>query len=140
MTAHTRQIPNITNIAARQVLEASLTAAEAGTTPYSIAIVDAAGHLVAFSRMDGAAAQSAQVAQDKAYTAAGFGLPTGQWPSMLADNAPLALGVAGIDRLIPFGGGLPIVIEGATVGGIGVSGGHWSQDITIAEAGLTAIS
>jgi uncharacterized protein GlcG (DUF336 family) len=39
-----------------------------------------------------------------------------------------------MDRLIPFGGGLPIVIDGEVVGGIGVSGGHWTDDSEIAEA------
>ena len=46
---------------------------------------------------------------------------------------------AGVDRLIVFGGGYPILIDNAVVGGIGVSGGHWSQDMDVAEAALAAI-
>jgi uncharacterized protein GlcG (DUF336 family) len=55
------------------------------------------------------------------------------------DKAPGLLGAPAMDRLIPFGGGLPIVIDGEVVGGIGVSGGHWTDDSEIAEAALTAI-
>jgi len=53
---------------------------------------------------------------------------------------PLAAGApTGVDRLIVFGGGYPILIDNAVVGGIGVSGGHWSQDMDVAEAALAAI-
>ncbi len=46
---------------------------------------------------------------------------------------------AGIDRLVVFGGGYPIKVGGAVVGGIGVSGGHYSQDMEVAQAGLSAV-
>jgi uncharacterized protein GlcG (DUF336 family) len=46
----------------------------------------------------------------------------------------------GIDRLIVFGGGYPIKVADAVVGAIGVSGGHYSQDMEVAQAGLTALS
>jgi uncharacterized protein GlcG (DUF336 family) len=45
----------------------------------------------------------------------------------------------GIRRLIVFGGGLPIVVDGPVVGGIGVSGGPWSDDIKIAKAALATL-
>ncbi len=109
--------------------------------PSAVAVVDAAGHLSAFTRMDDVALQAIQIAQDKAYTAAGFGLPTGQWHELMTQDAPLATGApTGISRLISFAGGLPIVVGGTVVGAIGVSGGHWSQDQSIAEAGVDAIT
>ena len=53
----------------------------------------------------------------------------------------LAMGAAaGIDRLIVFGGGYPIKVGEAVVGGIGVSGGHYSQDMEVAQAGLSALA
>jgi uncharacterized protein GlcG (DUF336 family) len=56
-------------------------------------------------------------------------------------RAALASGaVGGIDRLVIFGGGFPITIDDRIVGAIGVSGGHYSQDAVVAEAGLAAIS
>jgi uncharacterized protein GlcG (DUF336 family) len=103
-------------------------------------VVDDSGVLKAFSRMDGAALLSVQVAQDKAYTAVGFGIPTDGWHDFIKDDPPLALGApSGIDRLVVFGGGYPISIGGKLVGGIGVSGGHYSQDMDVAQAGLSAI-
>ena len=83
---------------------------------------------------------SVQVAQDKAYTAVGFGMPTDAWHDFVKDDPPLAMGAApGIERLIVFGGGYPIKIGSAVVGAIGVSGGHYSQDMDVAQAGLLAI-
>jgi uncharacterized protein GlcG (DUF336 family) len=115
-------------------------AAEMGQ-PFVIAVVDDSGVLKAFSRMDGAPLLSVQVAQDKAYTAVGFGLSTDGWHDFVKDDPPLAMGAAtGIDRLVVFGGGYPIKVGDAVVGGIGVSGGHYSQDMEVAQAGLSALA
>jgi uncharacterized protein GlcG (DUF336 family) len=119
-------------------------AAEAKATvlgvPMVIAVCDESGVLKGFSRMDGAALLSVQIAQDKAYTAVGFGMPTGGWHDFIKDDPPLAAGaVGGIDRLVIFGGGYPIRVGDRIVGAIGVSGGHYTQDMEVAEAGLTAL-
>jgi uncharacterized protein GlcG (DUF336 family) len=82
-----------------------------------IAVCDEAGVLKAFSRMDGAALLSVQIAQDKAYTAVGFGLSTDAWHDFIKNDPPLAAGaVGGIDRLVVFGGGYPIKVGAAIVG------------------------
>lgn len=108
--------------------------------PMVIAVCDESGVLKAFSRMDGAALLSVQVAQDKAYTAIGFGLPTEGWHDFIKDDPPLAAGaVGGIDRLVIFGGGYPIRAGDSVVGAIGVSGGHYTQDMEVAKAGLSAV-
>ena len=105
--------------------------------PMVIAVCDESGVLKAFSRMDGAPLLSVQVAQDKAYTAAGFGMATEGWHEFIKDDPPLASGaVGGIDRLVVFGGGYPIKVGDQVVGAIGVSGGHYSQDMDVARAGL----
>jgi uncharacterized protein GlcG (DUF336 family) len=105
----------------------------------SIAVVDESGVLKAFSRMDGAALQSVAIAQDKAYTAAGFGLPTEDWYNRRTGDPSLALGaLARIKRFIVFGGSFPLNVEGSVVGGIGVSGGQGSQASHVAQAGLAA--
>jgi len=81
------------------------------------------------------------VAQDKAYTAVGFGMPTHGWHDFIKDDAPLADGApTGIARLVIFGGGYPITVDDAVVGAIGVSGGHYTQDQDVAEAGLAALA
>jgi uncharacterized protein GlcG (DUF336 family) len=108
--------------------------------PFVIAIVDESGVLKALSRMDGAALLSVQIAQDKAYTAAGFGLSTDAWHDFIKDDPPLAAGAApGIDRLVIFGGGYPVKLDGQVIGGVGVSGGHYSQDMEVALAALAIV-
>jgi uncharacterized protein GlcG (DUF336 family) len=131
---------SISSEAARRLIEAAeAKAAELGK-PFVTAVVDDGGVLKALSRMDGAPLLSVQVAQDKAYTAVGFGLPTHGWHDFIKDDPPLAAGApSGIDRLVVFGGGYPIVVADQLVGAIGVSGGHYSEDMKVAEAALAAL-
>jgi uncharacterized protein GlcG (DUF336 family) len=131
---------SISTEAAHRLIAAAETKAGELGKPFVIAVVDDDGVLKAFSRVDGAALLSVQVAQDKAYTAVGFGMPTDGWHDFIKDDPPLAAGApAGIDRLVVFGGGYPLMVDGQLVGGIGVSGGHYSEDMQIAEAGLAAL-
>jgi uncharacterized protein GlcG (DUF336 family) len=66
-------------------------------------------------------------------------MPTDAWHDFIKDDAPLAAGaVGGIDRLVIFGGGYPIKADETVVGAIGVSGGHYTQDMEVAQAGLAA--
>lgn len=124
---------------ARRIIESAEAKANELGRPFVIAVVDESGVLKAFSRMDGAPLLSVQVAQDKAYTAAGFSMPTHAWHDFIKDDPPLANGApTAIDRLVVFGGGYPIQVDGRVVGGIGVSGGHYSDDMQVAEAGLAA--
>jgi len=129
-----------TELAHRMIAAAEQKAHEIGQ-PFVIAIVDESGVLKAFSRMDKAPLLSVQVAQDKAYTAIGFGLSTDAWYDFIKNDPPLAAGApTGIDRLVIFGGGYPITIDGQVVGGIGVSGGHYTQDMEVAKGGLSVLS
>lgn len=105
-----------------------------------IAVTDGAGHLLAMARMDRAPLLCVQIAQDKAYSVASFGgLPTSDWWRMLESEPALLHGIIKTDRLTVFGGGVPLVADGKTVGAIGVSGGSSEQDVHIAEAGAAAI-
>src|SRR4051812_15429606 len=128
--------PSISSdLAHRMVAAAEAKATEMGT-PFVIAIVDESGVLKAFSRMDGAPLLSVQVAQDKAYTATGFAMSTDGWYEFIKDDPPLNAGATtGIDRLVVFGGGYPIVVGGKVIGGIGVSGSHYTRDMEVAQAG-----
>jgi uncharacterized protein GlcG (DUF336 family) len=138
--AQTYQKPSITTELAHQMVAAAEKKAQEIGVPMVIAICDESGVLKAFSRMDGAALLSVQVAQDKAYTAIGFGMATDKWYDFIKDDPPLAAGAAsGIDRLIVFGGGYPITKDGQIIGGIGVSGGHYTQDMEVAQAGLAVL-
>jgi uncharacterized protein GlcG (DUF336 family) len=138
--AATFERSSVTAELARAMIDAAERKAAEMGHPFVIAVVDESGILKAFSRMDGAALLSVQIAQDKAYTAAGFGLSTDGWHDFVKDDPPLAMGAApGIDRLVVFGGGYPIKIGGAIVGAIGVSGGHYTQDMEVAQAGLAVV-
>jgi uncharacterized protein GlcG (DUF336 family) len=98
----TFQKASITTELAHRMIQAAETKANEMGIPFVIAVADESGVLKAFSRMDGAPLLSVQVAQDKAYTAVGFGLPTDGWYDFIKDDPPLAVGAtAGIDRLVP---------------------------------------
>lgn len=128
-----------TEAALRAVGAAVAKAVELGVR-VNVAVVDAAGVQAAFVRMTGAPLHSMDIATDKAYTAVSFGLPTGQWHEALARRSQaVRQGLVLRPRFVGFGGGRPIVVEGARIGGIGVSGGSEQQDEIIAEAGLQAL-
>ncbi len=103
------------------------------------AVVDPSGNLVAYLREPGSFLPSTGIAQDKAYTAAGFGLPSAALYGLVKDNPALREGIAQRDRVVMFAGGFPIMADGRLLGGIGVSGGSEEQDCECALAALTAI-
>jgi len=110
-------------------------------TPMCIAVVDESGTPVAFERMDGGKVHSVQLAIDKAFTAASSRRGTHEYsalciPGNLAFGIHTALG----GRFCIVGGGLPVTVEGVTVGGIGVSSGTPQEDMLCAEAGLRRLT
>jgi uncharacterized protein GlcG (DUF336 family) len=104
----------------------------------SIAVCDESGDLKSLVRMDGASLLSLQIAQDKAYTSSVTRMPSHAWHDFIKDDAPLLHGIVHVPRLIIFGGGFPLKEEEMIVGAVGVSGGHYSQDMECARAGLAA--
>lgn len=103
---------------------------------FSIAMVDAAGHLLAFVRMEGAPLPSIDVAIAKARTAAHFGQPSKLFQTMVDEGHPSVLAAAGI---MPLEGGLPLVLDNEVIGAVGASGGAADQDTIVAEAGIQSI-
>lgn len=125
--------------AAAATAAAAKWAEEAGIK-VNVAVVDSGGNLAAFLRMPGAFLHSIDISIDKAYTAAGFGLPTSAWTEALATHPPaVRQGLPLRPRMVCFGGGLPIRHEGRVIGGIGVSGGSEQEDEACARAGLHAL-
>ncbi len=124
-------------LATRLMAGAVAKAREMGV-PMSISICDSAGNMVLFQRMDHASLLSVGIAQDKAYTSVATGMPTDGLHDFIKDDPPLAAGIVHTPRLVVFGGGYPVMIDGTLVGAIGVSGGHYSQDMQVAQAGLAA--
>jgi glc operon protein GlcG len=133
--------PTVTLSAAQRAVAAALQEADRLSVDVCIAASDSGGHLLAFARMDRAPLLCVQIAQDKAYSVATFGgLPTSEWWRLLESEPALLHGIVKTDRLVVFGGGVPLVSEGRTIGGIGVSGGSSDQDVRIAEAGAHALT
>ena len=97
-------------------------------------IVDEGGNLLAFVRMDGAKLLSRETSLSKAISAASHRQPT----SRLDPALELKLAIAAGGRLTNLEGGVPIIIGGVCVGGIGVGSGKGSEDVAVAEAALAA--
>ena len=131
--------PNVTQDQARRLMTGALADARRIGVPMAIAIVDTAGHLVAFERMENTQTASIQVAQDKAMSAAMYRRPT------KAFQDAVAAGGAGLRILTLRGanaaeGGVPITVDGRIIGGIGISGGTSEQDGEVARAALAALA
>ncbi|OVZ55295.1 cobalamin adenosyltransferase [Pigmentiphaga sp. NML080357] len=136
----TRITRALTLDAVRTALDAAVREASGQGIRVNVAVVDASGVLLGFLRMPGAFLHSADIAVDKAYTAAGFRLPTGAWDEALKGHSPaVRQGLPARPRFAGFGGGFPLVAEGELVGGIGVSGGSEEQDEACARAACAAL-
>ena len=105
----------------------------------SIAISDETGIAKVVLRMDGASEATLRIAGDKAYTSASLGKPTHALWDFVKGDPPLLHGLVNYPRIIVFGGGYPIIEDGKVIGAIGISGGHYSDDMEVARAGLQAI-
>jgi uncharacterized protein GlcG (DUF336 family) len=133
----THAAPSITRTAALELIAAARSASAEIGIEVAIAVTDAAGNLKAFERSDAAPLLTAEVAIDKAWTAASFGLATHVWNSILTDTKVSQL--AHRPRMVAVGGGCPIVEAGKVVGAIGISGGNALQDQQAAEEALRTL-
>lgn len=123
---------------ARTVIDAAVEEAARLGVAVVVWVVDPGGDDVAMVRMDGSPLLSRQVARDKAWTTVAFGQPTTWWTDLIAaDDSLAALGRG--NRLMPVPGGVPLVVAGTLVGGVGVSGATSEQDAAIATAGAAAL-
>jgi uncharacterized protein GlcG (DUF336 family) len=135
-SAHT-----VTLSAGQAVLEAARAKARQIGVPMNIAVVDEGSNLVAFVRMDGAWLGSIDIAQNKAYTARAFDMPTIELAPLAQPGGPLyGIEASNHGLVIVFAGGIPLLSDGRVVGAIGVSGGAVEQDQAVAEAGVAAFS
>ena len=123
---------------ARHAAAPALAEARKNTWAMAVAIVDTAGHLVYFERMDDTQIGSVNVAIDKARSAALFKRPTKAFQDTLAGGGE-GLRVLRLRNAIPVEGGIPLVVDDKIVGAIGVSGGTSQQDGQCAKAGADAL-
>ena len=103
----------------------------------AIAIVDDGGLLVYFERIDETQIGSIDVAIGKAHTAVAYKRPTKALEDVLNSGQPAILS---FPNTLPREGGLPILLDGKVIGGIGVSGGKSSEDAQVAKAGVDALN
>jgi uncharacterized protein GlcG (DUF336 family) len=104
----------------------------------AVAIVDTAGNLVYFEKMDGTQGASVNIAQDKARSSVLFKRPTKALQDALAAGGE-GWRILGLQGAVPVEGGVPLVIQGKIVGAIGVSGGTSAQDGQCAAAGAAVM-
>ena len=102
-----------------------------------IAVCDESGRLIKFERMDGGKVTSIAIAIDKAFTGAGARQGTHVYNELCHPGKPtFGIHVTNEGHFCVIGGGLPVTVDGAVVGGIGVSSGTAEQDVVCAKAGL----
>jgi uncharacterized protein GlcG (DUF336 family) len=133
---------NTSNIAyqtALAVCKASISKAEILKINISVSVCDTSGLELAFLRMNDSYIHSIDIAKNKAYTSASFKFPSGTWTDIFKKVPHLEQGFSNRDKLIPFGGGLPIMLNDKIIGAIGVSGGSEEEDIICAKAGIDSI-
>ena len=105
----------------------------------AVAIVDIAGDLVYFEKMDDTQAGSVTIAMAKARAAARFKRPTKAFQDILTTNSD-GLRILGLEGAVPVEGGLPLVADGKIIGAIGVSGGTSQEDGVCAKAGADVVA
>jgi uncharacterized protein GlcG (DUF336 family) len=106
--------------------------------PYNIAVVDAGGGLVAHVRMDNAWLGSVDIAINKAWTARAFDTATDDLAKMTQSGQQgFGLNTTNNSRVVIFGGGIPVKINGVVIGAVGASGGSVEEDIMVARAAVT---
>jgi uncharacterized protein GlcG (DUF336 family) len=109
--------------------------------PYNLAVVDAGGGLIAHVRMDGAWLGSVDIAINKAWTARAFDMPTEKLAKMAQSGKPLfGIDSTNHEKVVIFGGGIPVKIGDVVVGALGASGGTVDQDLEVAESAVSAFS
>lgn len=132
-----RTVPQVTLDLAKEILDAMEAQAEEMGLQMVMAVTDEAGNLIAQRRMDNAWLPSVNISRNKAYTAAGFEMPTSALEDVTTPGESLwGLQTTDESRIVVFGGGIPLTVDGTVVGAVGASGGQVSQDVEVAEAGV----
>jgi uncharacterized protein GlcG (DUF336 family) len=142
-TTASAQLPNpygapINGENAKKVAAAALAETRKNGWTMAAAVVDPAGDLVYFEKLDGTQAASVNIAVDKARSSARFKRPTKALQDTVAAGGD-GLRILGLPGAVPVEGGVPILMDGKIVGAIGMSGGTSAQDGQCANAGAAAV-
>lgn len=130
-----RTRPELTQADCEKISAAAFAEAKRNNWVVAVAILDDGGHLLHFSRMDGATPANAAIAVEKGRTAAMSRRTSGSWQERIKTR-PEMLKMPGI---LPVQGGVPILVDGSCIGGVGVSGVQSHEDEQVAKAGIDAL-
>ncbi len=122
---------------AKRIAAASRVKAQELGVPIVFSAVDIGGNLAYYERMKDSLLASIDISQNKAYTANALKCPTSAVYDLAKEESPLfGIQFTNNNRIVTFGGGYPLIVDGVQIGAIGVSGGTVDEDMAIAEAGL----
>jgi uncharacterized protein GlcG (DUF336 family) len=123
---------------AQTLLAAARTASADLGVPMSVAVMDPAGHLLAFVRMDGAPWVSADVAQGKAWTSAAYGMPSAGQKDKMGPMPIFSTAITTMThgRFTPQTGAVPVYRDGTLLGAVGASGGTGDQDEQVSRTAV----
>lgn len=128
----------ITNEQAKKLMAGAEAEAKKNNWPVAIAILDSGGNLVMLQKLDNTQHGSVAIAHGKASTAVNLRRPTKAIQDAVAAGGA-GLRFLGVDGVMPLEGGIPIVVDGKIIGGVGVSGVTAEQDAQVASAGAAAL-
>ncbi len=135
----------VLDLATAQVMAQACLAHQVATKymPINVVIVDNGGNTILVNRQDGACKACEAIATNKARTVALFNNTTRNFETLSYGDAKDGVGadlpgIALVPGLVAFPGGLPIVVDGVPIGGIGVSGASGDEDELCAQAGIDA--
>lgn len=135
-----RSYDSLTLDDAKRMLSAAEAKAVSLGIAYNVAVVDAGGHLLAFVRQDGGLIGSIELAIQKAVTARILEKATHDLANLAQPGKPLfGIHESNGGRVVIFGGGIPVVLNGSVVGAVGASAGSIEQDVSVAEAAIAAL-
>jgi uncharacterized protein GlcG (DUF336 family) len=136
-----RQVTTLTLSDARRMIQAGEKKAAELKIPYNIAVVDSGGDLISHVRMDGAWLGSIDISINKAFTARAFDMSTDDLSKASQSGESLfGINTTNDDRIVIFGGGMPVKVDGAVIGAVGASGGSVENDIKVVQAAVAAFS
>lgn len=121
----------------KEMAAAAEVKAAAMNVPVVFAAVDAGANLMLMHRMENAFITSVDIAVNKAFTSAALKKGSHEIASDVQPGESLyGLQLTNNCRIVPFGGGFPIIVDGQVVGAVGVSGGTVEEDMAIAQAAV----
>jgi uncharacterized protein GlcG (DUF336 family) len=121
---------------AQAVVLAAVAEATKHSWPLNVAVVDSAGNLVTFARMDGAQIGSIAISEHKARAAAKFRRPTKVFEDAMQQGRNY---LTTIDDIVASRGGIPLIEDNKIIGAVGCSGATGSQDEVVCMAGAATI-